>query len=60
MASPTSPMEKILNNPGLVHLAENIFGNFDAEKLNVCKQINQSDIKGISLQLLQIHTSNKF
>ena len=42
MASPTSPMEKILNNPGLVHLAENIFGNFDAEKLNVCKQINQS------------------
>ena len=42
MASATSPMEKILNNSGLVHLAENIFGNFDAEKLNVCKQINQS------------------
>ena len=42
MASATSPMEKILNNPGLVDLAENIFGNFDTEKLNVCKQINQS------------------
>ena len=35
-------MEKILNNPGLVDLAENIFGNLDAEKLEVCQQINQS------------------
>ena len=35
-------MEKIINNPGLVDLAENIFGNLDAEKLEVCQQINQS------------------
>ena len=27
MISETSLMEKILDNPGLVHLAENIFGN---------------------------------
>ena len=41
MASPTSPMEKILNNPGLVHLAENIFGNVDTEKLDVNKSTNR-------------------
>ena len=35
-------MEKILNNPGLVDLAENIFGNLDDEKLKICEQINQS------------------
>ena len=27
-----SPMEMILNNPGFVDLAENIFGNLDSEK----------------------------
>ena len=37
-----SPLEKILNNPGLVHLAENIFSNLDNEKLDACGQINQS------------------
>ena len=35
-------MEKILNNPGFVHLAENIFGNLDVEKLENCEKINQS------------------
>ena len=35
-------MEKILNNPGLVDLVENIFGNLDDEKLKICEQINQS------------------
>ena len=35
-----SPLEKILNNPGLVHLAENIFGNLDY--VEVCRHINQS------------------
>ena len=42
MARETSPMEKILNNPGLVHLAENIFGNLDDEYLEVCGQLNES------------------
>ena len=37
-----SPLEKILNNPGLVHLAENIFSNLDNEKLDASGQINQS------------------
>ena len=37
-----SPMEKILNNPGFVHLAENIFGNLDQDRLEVCGQINES------------------
>ena len=35
-------MEKIINNTGLQHLAENIFWNLDAEDLKHCAQINQS------------------
>ena len=35
-------MEKIINNPGLQHLAENIFWNLDVEDLKICAQINQS------------------
>ena len=31
-----------MNNPGYVHLAENIFDNLDYEKLQVCEQINGS------------------
>ena len=37
-----SPLERILNNPGFVDLAENIFGNLDSEKQETCEQINQS------------------
>ena len=37
-----SPMEKILKNPGLEHLAENIFGNLSDEDVEVCRDINQS------------------
>ena len=37
-----SPLEKILNNPGLEHLAENIFDNLDFEDIKVCRDINQS------------------
>ena len=37
-----SPLEKILNNPGLVNLAENIFGNLADEDVEVCRHINQS------------------
>ena len=35
-------MEKIVSNPGLQHLAENIFLNLDDEHLKICEQINES------------------
>ena len=35
-------MEKIINNTGLQHLAENVFWNLDVEALKICAQINQS------------------
>ena len=37
-----SQLENILNNSGLVHLAENIFGNLSDEKAEICRDINQS------------------
>ena len=37
-----SPLEKILNTPGLIHLAENIFDNLDYKGLEVYRNINQS------------------
>ena len=37
-----SSMEKILNNPGLQHLAEKIFWNLDCEDLEACEEINES------------------
>ena len=36
-------LEQILNNPGLQHLAENIFGNLNFEYLMVCRGIIQTD-----------------
>ena len=35
-------MDQILNNPGLQHLAENVFWNLDVEVLEICAQINQT------------------
>ena len=35
-------MEKIISNPGLQHLAENVFWDLDIQDLNMCAQINQS------------------
>ena len=35
-------MEKIINNPGFQHLAENLFLNLDQEYLEICAMINQS------------------
>ena len=35
-------MEKIINNPGLQHLAEKVFLNLEQEDLEVCAMINQS------------------
>ena len=43
--------EKILNNPGLQHLAENIFDNLNFEDLVVCKEINQSSKQILDYQL---------
>ena len=40
--SEVSPLEKILKNPGLVHLAENIFDNLCHEDMEVYRDINQS------------------
>ena len=37
-----SPLEKILNNSGFAHLAENIFSNTTDEYADVCRDINQS------------------
>ena len=34
-----SPMEKILKNPGLVHLAENIVNNLSDEAVEICQLI---------------------
>ena len=35
-------MEKIIKNPGLQHLAENVFLNLNYSDLNKCQLINQS------------------
>ena len=35
-------MDKIVNTPGLQHLAEKVFWNLDVEALKICGQINQS------------------
>ena len=35
-------LEKILNIPGLQHLAENIFGNLNFQYLKICRGINKS------------------
>ena len=35
-------MEKILKNPGLVHLAENIFYNLSDEAVEIWQYTNQS------------------
>ena len=37
-----SPMEKILKNPGLVHLAENIVNNLSDEAVEIWQYTNQS------------------
>ena len=35
-------METITNNPGLQHIAENVFWNLDVNNLKICAQLNQS------------------
>ena len=38
----TSTMEQFLENPGLVHLAENIFNNLNDADVEICRNINQT------------------
>ena len=44
-------LEKILNNPGLQHLAEKIFDNLKYEDLKVCQGISQSSKKLLDYQM---------
>ena len=37
-----SPLQKIFNTPGLVHLAENILDNLDYEGIHIYQDINHS------------------
>ena len=41
-ADKQSPLEIILNAPGLLHISENIFNNLDYKDLEVCRNINRS------------------
>ena len=43
--------EKILNNPGLQHLAENIFDNLKYKDLEICDGINQSSKRILEYQM---------
>ena len=35
-------MEKVTDNPGLQHIAETIFLQLDSQKLETCRQVNES------------------
>ena len=49
--NPDNMFEKILNNPGLQHLAENIFDNLKFEDLVVCREISQSSKQILDYQM---------
>ena len=44
-------LEKILNSPGLQHIAENIFNNVKYEDLEICRGINQSSKQILDYQI---------
>ena len=44
-------LEKILNNPGLQHLAEKIFDNLNFEHLAICRRINESSKQILDYQM---------
>ena len=44
-------LEKILNSPGLQHIAENIFNNVKYEDLETCRGINQSSKQILDYQI---------
>ena len=41
MAGETSSLEQFLENPGILHLAENIFSNLNDAAVEICRNINQ-------------------
>ena len=45
-------MGKIVNNPGLQHLAEKVFWNLDIKDLKICAQINQWSVAVIFKEIL--------
>ena len=46
-------LEKILNNPGLQHLAEKIFENLNFEYLTICRGINKSSKQILDYQMTE-------
>ena len=44
-------LEKILNIPGLQHLAEKIFDNLNFEHLAICRRINESSKQILDYQM---------
>ena len=55
----SSPMEQFLENPGLVHLAENIFSNLNDADVEICRNINQISLAGEPKILDQRYSVNK-
>ena len=53
-----SYMENFLNNPGLQHLAKEIFWNLNAKNLEICSQINQSSCKIIENPMFWLKKCN--
>ena len=51
-------MEKILNNPGFQHLAENIFLNLSSTDLKKCQLINQSASQLLENPMFWIQRTN--
>ena len=51
-------LEKILNIPGLQHLAENIFGNLNFQYLKICWGINKSSKQILDNQMDKLHVEN--
>ena len=47
-------LEKILNNPGLQHLAEFIFDNLKYKDLEICRGINQSSKQILDYQMKKL------
>ena len=51
LSKTNNTLEKILNNPGLQHLAEKIFENLNYDYLVVCQGINQSSKQILEYQM---------
>ena len=51
LSKTNNTLEKILNNPGLQHLAEKIFENLNYDYLVICQGINQSSKQILEYQM---------